>query len=66
MCSWFDLGGMMNTLTNHEEEIINIVNMTTKVSSMKDLIFDATNPNSCLSWEVNFIIGFLPFSRQLF
>ena len=29
---WFDLGGMMNTVTNHEDEIINIVNMTTNVS----------------------------------
>ena len=32
---WFDLGGMMNPLTNHEEEIISMVNMTTKVSASK-------------------------------
>ncbi len=32
---WFDLGGMMNPLTNHEEEIISVVNMTTKVSAGK-------------------------------
>ena len=32
---WFDFGGMMNPLTNHEEEIISIVNMTTKVSASK-------------------------------
>ena len=32
---------------------------------LKLLIFDAIDPTNCLSWDVNLISGFLPFSETV-
>jgi ketosteroid isomerase-like protein len=48
---WFDLGGMMNSFLNHNQEIINVVHMTSNVSEAEVEAFSTMYQNTVNNLE---------------